>query len=164
MDAPTERHLPRRQAVLFLVAILVPCLVLVALGLRLMAQERQLDNKRRAEARQLLVVQVRQELLSRTRIGRGAHVSPLDRAVLAERTSGYADAFRRLQAAGITDDGLAGRLVQAAGSRNVVPHAHETVDMARVHRAAASGPADLRAFIDALDRAIHPQFSDKRTF
>lgn len=64
MDAPIRPRLPRRQAFLFLAAILVPCLVLLALGLRLMAQERQLEDKRRTEERQLLVVQVRQELLS----------------------------------------------------------------------------------------------------
>jgi len=49
---------------LFLIAILVPCLVLVVLGLRLMGQERQLEDKRRTDERQLLVVRVRQELLS----------------------------------------------------------------------------------------------------
>ncbi len=64
MDAPIRPRLPRRQAFLFLIAILVPCLVLLALGLRLMAQERQLEDRRRTEERQLLVVQVRQELLS----------------------------------------------------------------------------------------------------
>jgi signal transduction histidine kinase len=64
VDAAIRPRLPRRQAFLFLIAILVPCMVLVALGLRLMAQERQLEDKRRAEERQLLVVQVRQDLLS----------------------------------------------------------------------------------------------------
>ncbi len=39
--------------------------MLVALGLWLVTQERQLEDRRRIEARQLLVVQVRQELLSR---------------------------------------------------------------------------------------------------
>ena len=62
----------------------------------------------------------------------------------------YADAFRRLQAAGIIEGPLADRLVRAAGFRNVVAHAYETLDMARVHRAASDGPADLRAFLAAL--------------
>lgn len=57
-------RLPRRQVFLFLIAILVPCLVLVALGLRLIAQERQLDDKRRADERLLQVAQVQQDLLS----------------------------------------------------------------------------------------------------
>jgi uncharacterized protein YutE (UPF0331/DUF86 family) len=64
----------------------------------------------------------------------------------------YADAFRRLQAQGVLDESLADRLVRAAGFRNVVAHAYETLDMARVHRAAAEGPQDLRAFIQTLSR------------
>ncbi len=62
----------------------------------------------------------------------------------------YADAFRRLQAAGLIDVALAGRLVRAAGFRNVVAHAYETLDMARVHEAATRGPVDLRAFMAAM--------------
>jgi uncharacterized protein YutE (UPF0331/DUF86 family)/predicted nucleotidyltransferase len=62
----------------------------------------------------------------------------------------YADAFRRLQTAGLIDAGLGSRLVRAAGFRNVVAHAYETLDMARVHEAATRGPADLRAFMAAL--------------
>jgi uncharacterized protein YutE (UPF0331/DUF86 family) len=62
----------------------------------------------------------------------------------------YADAFRRLQAAGLIDPTLADRLVRAAGFRNVVAHAYETLDMARVHAAASQGPADLRAFLASV--------------
>jgi uncharacterized protein YutE (UPF0331/DUF86 family) len=62
----------------------------------------------------------------------------------------YADAFRRLQAAGVIEDALADRLVRAAGFRNVVAHAYESLDMARVHAAATRGPADLRALLAAL--------------
>lgn len=62
----------------------------------------------------------------------------------------YADAFRRLQQAGLLDDELAGRLVKAAGFRNVVAHAYESLDMQRVHAAATFGPADLRAFVTRL--------------
>lgn len=66
----------------------------------------------------------------------------------------YADAFRRLQAAGVIEEALADRLVRAAGFRNVVAHAYETLDMARVHDAARHGPVDLRALLAALaDRA-----------
>jgi uncharacterized protein YutE (UPF0331/DUF86 family) len=65
----------------------------------------------------------------------------------------YADAFRRLQAAGLIDAALADRLVRAAGFRNLVAHAYERLDMARVHQAARTGPADLRAFIAAVARA-----------
>lgn len=65
----------------------------------------------------------------------------------------YADAFRRLQAAAIIDAALADNLVRAAGFRNVVAHAYEGLDLARVHEAALKGPADLRAFVAAIVRA-----------
>lgn len=67
----------------------------------------------------------------------------------------YADAFRRLENGGIIDAALADRLVRAAGFRNLVAHAYESVDMARVHEAATTGPADLRRFLACLaERAI----------
>ena len=67
----------------------------------------------------------------------------------------YADAFRRLHQAGLVDATLADRLVRAAGFRNVVAHAYETLDMKRVHTAARTGPDDLRAFLALLgDRAL----------
>jgi uncharacterized protein YutE (UPF0331/DUF86 family) len=62
----------------------------------------------------------------------------------------YGDAFRRLAAGGYIDDDLAGRLVRAAGFRNVVAHAYENLDLRRVHRAAVEGPDDLRAFLRTL--------------
>jgi uncharacterized protein YutE (UPF0331/DUF86 family) len=62
----------------------------------------------------------------------------------------YADAFRRLERAGLIGSALADRLVRAAGFRNVVAHAYETLDMARIHDAATRGPADLRAFLAAM--------------
>jgi uncharacterized protein YutE (UPF0331/DUF86 family) len=62
----------------------------------------------------------------------------------------YADAFRRLADAGVLDAGLAARLTRAAGFRNVVAHAYDRLDMARVHRAAREGPADLRVFLAAV--------------
>ena len=59
----------------------------------------------------------------------------------------YADAFQRLANAGHLDAGLASRLARAAGFRNVVAHAYESIDMQRVFAAASQGPADLRAFL-----------------
>jgi len=55
---------PRRQALLFLIAILVPCAVLVGLGVRSIQQERQLEQKRVAEERQRSAQDFRQKLLS----------------------------------------------------------------------------------------------------
>jgi uncharacterized protein YutE (UPF0331/DUF86 family) len=54
----------------------------------------------------------------------------IDRAVLAERAA----AVDR-------------HLTRVAGFRNVIAHAYESLDMRRVHRAAAEGPADLRRFL-----------------
>lgn len=62
----------------------------------------------------------------------------------------YADAFRKLADAGHLPQELAERLARAAGFRNVVAHAYEALDMARVHRAATEGPHDLRALLRAL--------------
>jgi uncharacterized protein YutE (UPF0331/DUF86 family) len=59
----------------------------------------------------------------------------------------YGDAFRRLADAGHLDRALAERLARAAGFRNLVAHAYEALDLARVHQAATEGPADLRAFL-----------------
>lgn len=69
---------------------------------------------------------------------------------------GYADAFRRLERAGLIEETLADRLVKATGFRNLVAHAYDRLDLARVHRAATSGPADLLAFVAAIERLTHP--------
>lgn len=65
----------------------------------------------------------------------------------------YADAFRSLARAGLLDAELGERLARAAGFRNLVVHAYADLDLARVHAVAASGPADLRAFLAALVEA-----------
>jgi uncharacterized protein YutE (UPF0331/DUF86 family) len=64
----------------------------------------------------------------------------------------YGDAFRRLASSNVIPSDLSERLVRAAGFRNVVAHAYEALDMARVHQAATKGPADLRAFLKAPAR------------
>jgi len=56
--------LPRRQFLLFLAALLGPCLFLLAFGLRLLDQERQLEQKRIQEERQRQADRVGQELLT----------------------------------------------------------------------------------------------------
>ena len=67
----------------------------------------------------------------------------------------YADAFRRLRQAGIIEDDLAERLARAAGFRNVVAHAYDSLDLRRVHQAATDGPADLLRFLAVLrDHAV----------
>lgn len=68
----------------------------------------------------------------------------------------YADAFRRLATAGILAEDIAGRLARAAGFRNVIAHAYEQLDLRRVHHAATTGPADLRAFLAAISKYATP--------
>lgn len=61
--------------------------------------------------------------------------------------STYADAFWALHRERVLGEELAERLVRAAGFRNVLVHAYEELDLDRVHAAATTGPADLRAFL-----------------
>lgn len=65
----------------------------------------------------------------------------------------YGEAFRRLARHGLLDEQLAVRLGQAVGLRNLIVHAYADLDLTRVHQAARSGPADLRAFAAALVHA-----------
>lgn len=65
IDSPAGFRLPRRQLVLLVVALIVPCLVLVVLSLRMLAQERELAAKRLDDERRQIVAAVRQELLVR---------------------------------------------------------------------------------------------------
>jgi uncharacterized protein YutE (UPF0331/DUF86 family) len=66
----------------------------------------------------------------------------------------YAEAFRLLAGAEVIPRDLAERLARAAGFRNLLVHGYASIDLRRVHGTAASGPADLRAFLAALrDRA-----------
>jgi uncharacterized protein YutE (UPF0331/DUF86 family) len=62
----------------------------------------------------------------------------------------YGEAFLRLAAHGVIAPALAESLARAAGFRNLVAHAYDKLDLARVHAAARSGPADLLAFMRAL--------------
>ncbi len=53
-----------RQVPLFLLAIILPCAVLVALGLRMIGQERELAEKRLSDERSRVTGHLRQELSS----------------------------------------------------------------------------------------------------
>ena len=54
---------PQRRVLLFLIAIIVPALVLIALSVRMIGQERELAEKRFAEEQRRRVSNIRQELL-----------------------------------------------------------------------------------------------------
>ena len=55
----------RRHVLLFLVAVLLPCSVLVALGVRIVAQEHELSEQRLEDERQRVVDGVHDDLLAR---------------------------------------------------------------------------------------------------
>ncbi len=55
----------RRQVLLFFLAVLLPCSVLVVLGLRMIAQEHELSEKRLGDEQQRLLAQVHDDLLER---------------------------------------------------------------------------------------------------
>ena len=59
---PQRNH--RRRIVLFLVAIVVPSLVLVVLSLRMISQERELTEKRLLDEQHRRANEIRQELLT----------------------------------------------------------------------------------------------------
>jgi signal transduction histidine kinase len=61
----TPRHYHRRQVILFLVTVILPSSVLVALSVRIISQERELADKRLGEEQQRLAGQVSRELLTR---------------------------------------------------------------------------------------------------
>jgi signal transduction histidine kinase len=58
-------QLHRRQVLLFLAAILLPCAALVGFGVRLLVQERELDAARRGDERRRITRQLHQELAAR---------------------------------------------------------------------------------------------------
>src|SRR5688572_18318414 len=60
-----KAHSRYRQLVLLLVALVLPSLAAVALGLRTIAQERELAEKRLGDRRQQTVTQIRKDLLAR---------------------------------------------------------------------------------------------------
>lgn len=62
----------------------------------------------------------------------------------------YGDAFRLLERDGVIGPELTERLVRAAGFRNVLVHADADLDLELVHRAARTGPDDLRGFLAAV--------------
>lgn len=66
----------------------------------------------------------------------------------------YADAFRTLAQHGVIAADLAQRLARAAGFRNLVAHAYESLDMGAVYAAAKDGPADLRQLMSDLHRLL----------
>ena len=70
---------PSRPALLFLAALGAPCVLLIGLTLRLLAQERELAEKRHADDRRRLAADIRQDLSGRLAVL--AFLSSLDGTV-----------------------------------------------------------------------------------
>lgn len=64
----------------------------------------------------------------------------------------YADVFRALAVEGVIDHGLTGRLVRAAGFRNLIAHQYGALDTSRLFAVASSDLDDLLEFCRALAR------------
>ncbi|MGI9065513.1 MAG: sensor histidine kinase [Pyrinomonadaceae bacterium] len=86
---PQRNH--RRQVVLFLIAIIVPALVLVVLSLRMISQERELAEKRLAEEQRQLVREISQELLARLERIKAQEVRALGAHAANKETTTYAN-------------------------------------------------------------------------
>ena len=66
----------------------------------------------------------------------------------------YGDVFRALADHGVLGHDLAGRLVSAAGFRNLVAHQYGVIDTDRLYAIASTDPSDLIEFCRVLaDRA-----------
>jgi hypothetical protein len=55
----------QRQLILFLIALVLPSLVVVAFGLRMVAQDREIAEKRATDAQRRAVAEIRQQILGR---------------------------------------------------------------------------------------------------
>lgn len=84
-----RRH--RREILLFLVAVIVPAVVLVALSLRMIGQERELTEKRVADEQRRRVSEIRQQLLTRLERIKLKQVSALASQNNRITTAGYED-------------------------------------------------------------------------
>ncbi len=67
----------------------------------------------------------------------------------------HADVFRALAEHGILDHDLAGRLVSAAGFRNLVAHQDGVIGVRRVHAIASQDLDDLLEFCHVLAGLAH---------
>lgn len=82
-------HRNRKQVLLFLIAVIFPSLVLVALTLRMMGQERELAGKRWADERRRLAGEIGQQLLVRLEKIKLREVSALERQTPNDRGRSY---------------------------------------------------------------------------
>ena len=151
----------RRQVLLFLVAIILPCLVLVALSLRMISQEQELAEKRLAEEQRHLAIQIRQELLARLEGIKLQEVSALatqaDRAQVADYKNsavvlvGWVEKNRFVLPWEVNRDAEKFRrlLHEAQFARKIQQGEHEELAERKLGKAA-------ELYREAIDTARHP--------
>jgi signal transduction histidine kinase len=144
----------RRQVVLFLVAVLLPCVLLMMLGARLLRQERELAEKRVADEQRRLVGEIRQKLLATLeaiklqQAAAGASPARAPNVALVARLangrvdlpwerSHAADQFRRLRA----EEEFAARIAEAEQEELVAKNAARAAARYEQALAAARHPA-----------------------
>lgn len=76
-----------------------------------------------------------------------------EREVIA---SSYRDVFRKAAECGLLEVGLAGRLEDAAGMRNVLVHLYDEIDIAILHQSVGHALRDFREVIAALAPFARP--------
>jgi len=136
-------QLHRRQVLLFLAAVLLPCAALVGLGLRLVVQERELSVARVAEERRRITRQLRQELASH-----------LERTALRQVTA-LAVRPGLLQAREYGDPSVA-LVAQVSAGQIVLPWEDDTPTNK------PRNPLKQRAFAERVGRAERAEFAEAR--
>ncbi len=80
----------RRQIVLFMLAVILPSTVLVALGVQLVRQEQKLADQQAADERQLIVAQARQTLFAHLEQVRRTVLDAISRDTIGTASNAYA--------------------------------------------------------------------------
>ena len=134
-------QLHRRQVLLFLAAILLPCAALVGLGLRLIVQERELGAVRLGDERRRITRQLRQELASH-----------LERIALRQVTALAVQP--RLLPARTYDDPTVALVARVSGGTIILPWEHDQRP-AEVQRLLRQG-----AFAERVRQAEQAEFAN----
>lgn len=141
----------RRLILLFLVAVLLPCTVLLLIGLRSMRQERELSAKRFADERARSASQMRQMLLARLETLKTEELALLSSGERIQGISRYDDTPVRLVAT-IDNHGLAlpwQRMPGRRGAENDAVAAR--LRQAEVAEFVANAPAKAAALLKEID-------------
>jgi len=154
-------HAHRRQVLLFLFAILLPCFVLVVLGVRLIGQERELREGRLADERRLLTRQIRQDLSTRLDEIKRDEAARLLTDTRQTLTREYTDSAVAL-VAHVSNGSLilpweqTPHAEQARNHLNEAPFARNIAEGERAEFVSADPREAITAYERALQNARHP--------